>query len=123
MNKVTAQAPKSRDAKRGSSVSDKQVAYAVRDQHPVQVRLMNGDFLVALAYVIGMDDYHWVLVDHDLSTHLVHKTVPCLTILSGLTLDQDRHPSAPAIRERTAVFREMIIRTHFNHQPAKEPVS
>lgn len=110
--------------KRGSAASDKQIAFAVRDGHPVQVRLANGEHLVTLGYVIGVDDYHWVVIDHDLCTHLVHKSAPCVTILSHLSLDQDSHPNVSAIREAAAGFRERVLKDHFNQQtPAKEPLA
>lgn len=103
-------------------MSDKQIAFAVKNGHPVKVVLASGE-TITMAYVLGLDDYHVALIDHDLSVHLVHKSVPCITILSGLALERDTHPNAEQIGERTAAFREKIRRDHFNQTPAKEPAS
>jgi hypothetical protein len=116
---VTAQNGRTR-ARRGSFVSDKQIAFAVKEGNPVRATLASGE-IIPLAYVMGMDDYHVALIDHDLLVHLVHKSAPCLTILSTHSLDNDRHPNAEAIRTRTAGFRERVMSDHFNQQPAKEP--
>jgi hypothetical protein len=63
-----------RKTKRGSAVSDRQIFHAVKDGRPVQAVLGSGE-KIPLAYVLGVDDYHWALIDHDLSVHLVHKSV------------------------------------------------
>lgn len=103
-------------------MSDRQIAFAVKNGNPVKAVLAAGE-TITLAYVIGLDDYHVALIDHDLSVHLVHKSVPCITILSEFSLERDKHPNSERIRERTDSFREMILREHFNQHPAKEPVS
>ena len=99
--------PPARRAARGSSLSDRQVAYSVRDGRLVTVTLPNGEQING--YVMGSDDYHWALVTLNEEIVLVHKSVPSLCI--------DRRGSMPAQSERikslTAAFRQFVMETHF----------
>jgi len=92
----------------------------VRDERPVTVTFPTGEKV--MGYVMGADDYHWVVVDHDLKVHLVHKSAPCLSIESDLSLALDRHPNAEEIRTMTESFRRWVQENHF-HDTSRQGVS
>lgn len=76
--------------KRGSSVSDKQIARAASEGTQTVMFLGNAGGEIT-GYVVGMDDYHWLLasVSEGLQiVHLVHKTCPLVSFLP-LGLDQE----------------------------------
>lgn len=63
--------PRKDDSPAGATVSNRQLAYTVRDGRRVTFHIPNLD--PVLGYLAGMDDYHWLVVTPDLKLHLVHK--------------------------------------------------
>ncbi len=99
-------------SRRGSDLSDRQVAYSVRDGKSVTATLSTGDQISG--YVMGSDDFHWAIVDTSGEVHLVHKSSPSLKIDSKSTIAQ----ASVKIRDMVAVFRDSVMRDHFHHTPA-----
>jgi hypothetical protein len=62
--------------RRGSTMSDKQIAHAVVNDIPVTFRIIGtGNPLVeVVGWVCGVDDFHWNVVDAQGFTKLIHKT-------------------------------------------------
>lgn len=99
-------------SRRGSDVSERQIAFAVRDGKAVTAMLPDGRGL--RGYVIGIDDYHWVIIEPDTEqVHLVHKSSPVLSIAKDSTLDGE----PKAIKEACSSFRSKVTQEYFNQQP------
>lgn len=95
--------------KSGSHFSDRQIASAVKDGHALRVVLPNGDAIEG--WVFGVDNYHWGIVDAGGSTHLVHKSAPCVSVLDWLTMP-------PTLEEIVGPFRDYVMREHFGQTVA-----
>lgn len=113
MEQVSARARSTKPVK-GSHQSDKQIAYAVRDRRKVRA-IIPGALEPVEGYVLAMDDYHWVVVDLRLEVHLVHKSVPCFTVLRQ-TLDDEPADVAKQISEIIRSFRDRVVRDHFQSE-------
>lgn len=104
-------APSRRDQRRGSSVSDRQVAHAVKNGRKVTATLVTGDTVTG--YVMGADDYHWAMTADDGRIVLVHKSSPSLHIHADSTLDTE----SEATQKMVAPYRDLILREYFNQTP------
>lgn len=107
-----------RRVRRGSSTSDKQVAYAVRNGHEIEFHHGVDGIHVVRGYVFGMDDYHWAVVTESLHQWLVHKSAPLLHISPDPTLPDENKQAE--IESLVAPFREWVMRTHFRQTATKE---
>lgn len=92
--------------RRGSNASDKQIAHAVADSRQVQVGV-NGSTING--YVMGMDDYHWVVVDTKTTVHLVHKSAPLFTI-GRRTLSDELQTVQDELTPMLAPFQQFVLR-------------
>lgn len=96
-------------ARKGSHASTSQIAWSVRDGKAVTA-FLNGHEPIR-GWVAGMDDYHWIVVDEEGHTTLVHKSAPAMQIESSPSIE-----SAPqAVQDRVSTFRDFLMREHFNH--------
>lgn len=71
--------------KAGSSQSTKAVAVAAKERRIVCVRTPS---LHVDGMLVGMDDYHWVILDRRHTTHLVHKSLGTLSIFPSGVIPQ-----------------------------------
>ncbi len=97
-------------AQAGSSASDKQIAHAVKDYR--MVTFFPSGAQAVKGWVAGMDSYHWVVVEEDLTTILVHKSCPVVRF-NHYTLNPDNMDEP--LQERLRSFRQHILSAHFNH--------
>lgn len=97
--------------RRGSEASDRQVHFAVKDGRHVTFR-MDGPYPPLNGYVIGVDDYHWVVLDREGATHLVHKSCQWVTIGRPM-LDSE----SEEIRAAATPFRERVLTDVFHQTP------
>lgn len=103
--------------RRGSSASDKQVAWAVKDALAVAFHVFPGEPPV-FGWVMGMDDYHWVVcspaASHGVGVEivLVHRSCPEVRITS-VGLDTVDDLTALEVRKRVDRFQQYIMQQHF----------
>lgn len=97
--------------RRGSRSSDSQIYFAVKEQRRVIARFPDGGEVAG--YVLGLDDYHVVLMDTDRVIHLVHKTIPCLSV-TNLTLSQEHEEVAEELQVALSPFRAFVMRDVYN---------
>ncbi len=102
-----------RPARRGASLSDKQVAYSVRDGCPVTAYL-DGHGPVT-GYIYGADDYHWVLVTSDLDRFLIHKSTHLMFGREDTYAGERRHDE---LEQLVGPYRAWVLTAHFGRQPA-----
>lgn len=96
--------------RRGSEASDRQIHAAVKEQRRIEVDLPSGPIS---GYVMGMDDYHWVIAASSGQTYLVHKSAPCLVVTS-VTIAED--PDAtPDLMTKVDAFRRWVLKHVYNH--------
>lgn len=100
---------KSGITKPGSSFMEKQIAFAVKEGKQVCVTQPAGD--VITGWVMGMDAYHWGVVDSIGRVHLVHKS-NTLTITPTL-LDQAPEYARTMVEPVVAPFRDTVMRDYF----------
>lgn len=102
--------------RRGSSASEKQVAFAVRDQRMVEFALPDGR--QKFGYIVGSDDYHWVVADprDPGMVHLVHKSISCLSIHTR-TLQSEPVAVREALEPMLSGFRGFVMKEHFATSP------
>lgn len=95
--------------RRGSSQSDRVVAYSVRDGKQVTASLANGRDVTG--FIFGADDFHWSIITEDGQTVLVHKSCPSLLVSQFATI-----ATAPgSVQALVASFRAAVMRDHFHH--------
>lgn len=103
-------------ARRGSTTSDREIAFAVRTGQQVTFHPAVGDPVTG--YVCGMDDFHWKVIvpsNHN-SIELIHKTAPRVQVHPEPTYDQDK---TEAIEKIVAPFRSWVMKEFF--QQGEEP--
>lgn len=110
LNTQTATRPR----KTGSAMSDKQIARAAVEGR--KIVFYSGVLMPVEGYVVGMDDYHWLIAtpserDLGVQTALVHKTCPLVSFtgefLAG-EIDEDREK----IRSIGRTFWDFCISHH-----------
>lgn len=98
--------------RRGSTASDKQIWRAVAEERFVRFHSFS-DYPPVDGWVMGLDDYHYVVAQGDGSVLLVHKACPVVTITGNTLADQ-----TPAVQKRvrslTGPFRLWVEREFFN---------
>jgi sRNA-binding regulator protein Hfq len=102
---------------RGSSVSDKQMGRAAAEGTQVVMFLASGTDISG--YVVGMDDYHWLLasVSEGLRiVHLVHKTCPLVSFLPH-GLDQEDEEDQQWVTSIGSPFWGFCRRTYLGENP------
>lgn len=102
-----------RPARRGASLSDKQVAYSVRDGQQVTAYLDGHEPVTG--YVYGADDYHWALVTPDLGRYLIHKSTH---LMFGREDTYATEPNHDGLEQLVGPFRAWVLAAHFGRQPA-----
>lgn len=100
-----------RHESRGSSLSDRQVAFAVRDGRMVTATLSSGE--VVEGYIMGTDDYHWALVTADERVVLIHKSAPSLCINRTSSIEDQ----SVEVQNLATPFRRVVMETHFSVSP------
>lgn len=98
----------------GSAVSTKQIAWAAVNGRCVTFTTSVGEFS---GYVIGMDDYHWVVADPDgggthFKTRLIHKGLAPVVTVTDKTLDQEIEPVASAVTLAGSSFWALCRKNH-----------
>ena len=88
---------------------------SVKDRKAVRITLVTGEVLTGWIY--GVDDYHWGLVEADGSTHMVHKTAPCLSVVDA-SIGDLREEYRSEVEALADPFRRYVMKHHFNSQPA-----
>lgn len=98
--------------RRGSAQSDSQIAFAVRDRRMVIAHVPYIEPIYG--YVLGVDDYHWVVVDRVQpdEVHLIHKSSPCLTITQR-TLDDESSELQDRLGPMLDGYRDHVLKHHF----------
>lgn len=105
-----------RNPRQGSTMSDRQVAYAVKDGRMVTVTLPDGQEITG--YIFGKDDYHWALVTPDGEVALVHKSAPALRISATSSLSG----AVESVRDMVEIYRQHVISTYFNQTPSRRQI-
>lgn len=87
----TSAAPAVTRKKSGSAMSDKQIARAAVDGQRLIFR--TGAWTPLDGYVVGMDDYHWLIASpgelgEPVETTLVHKTCPLVSFTDTYLKDE-----------------------------------
>jgi hypothetical protein len=95
--------------RRGSSLSDRQVAHAVKDGKAVTATLATGDKVEG--WIFGSDDFHWSIVTREHDVYLVHKSSPALLIHRDSSIET----ADKAVQAMVSTYRDSVLRTHFNH--------
>jgi hypothetical protein len=115
---VSVDAVDRRRTRRGSALSDRQIAYSVRTGQRIAVLLpLLGDVEVA-GYAFGLDDYHLGLVTRDGQRLLIHKSAHLMFSREGTYANEPRREELEAL---VAPFRRWVERVHFGHTAAPEP--
>ncbi len=96
--------------KPASAASEKQMAHAAKSRKRVSVVLPDGSKVSG--YLVGADNYHWVLLSADGHTHLVHKTAPAVTI-EKMSIEND--PDAASIASSIEGYRSSVLVDYFKH--------
>lgn len=104
-----------RPARRGASLSDKQVAYSVRDGQQVTAYLAGHEPVTG--YVYGADDYHWALVTAELDRYLIHKSTHLMFGRED-TYAAERHHDE--LEKLVGPFRAWVLTSHFGRQPVPQ---
>lgn len=86
---------------RGNSASQKQIDKSVLEGRTVVFTTTVG---LVVGYVIGADDYTWVVSSTDGFVHLIHKTCPLVTFGQETTIDL--HPKAESLASAYKAFIE-----------------
>lgn len=86
---------------RGNSASQKQIDKSVLEGRAVAFTTTVG---LVTGYVVGADDYTWVVSAHDGTVSLVHKTCPLVTLGQDTTIDL--HPEAERLAAAYKAFIE-----------------
>jgi len=88
----------------GSTVSTKQIAWAAVNGRSVTFTTSVGEYS---GYVIGMDDYHWVVADpteNHFKTRLIHKGLAPVVTVTERLLDEETQQVASAITMAGSAF-------------------
>lgn len=98
----------------GSAVSTKQIAWAAVNERCVTFTTSVGEYS---GYVIGMDDYHWVIADPDgggthFKTRLIHKGLAPVVTVTDKTLDQEIEPVVTAVTMAGSAFWSLLRKNH-----------
>lgn len=101
-------------ARRGSSLSDKQVAFAVRDGKAVTATLSTGEKITG--HVFGSDDYHWSIVTVSGDIVLVHKSSPSLKIHTDPSIEA----ATDVVQRLVSSFRAAVMRDHFKQDSSRQ---
>lgn len=111
---------------RGSSVSDKQLGRAAAEGRALSFHGHQGA-IVRNAYLIGMDDYHWVvarmtdLVGNEQSVMLIHKSCPMVVIESpAASIDTQHENQQTWYAEVGGAFRSFCRRTYLGKNESEE---
>lgn len=106
--------------RRGSAASDKQVHRAVKEWQKIIFFPQMGPTVEG--WVIGLDDYHWVVFDTHGHTVLVHKSCPSLRI-TDVEPEALGEPKATKIREAGEPFRNHVLSEHFGQDQPRSAAS
>lgn len=100
--------------RRGSTFTDKQIAFSVRERRAVRAHLLGGVEAVS-GWVCGMDDYHWGVVDGKGDVHLVHKS-------SSITITRESVELPSEAEAVVAPFRDSEwMKAHFGQTSQPQP--
>lgn len=100
--------------KLGAAVSTKQIAHAVKAERLVEVWYSPDTWFSG--YIIGADDYHWIVIDLDLGVNLVHKSGSRLRIHPKRTIESEPQSLQSQIRQLTDPFRRAVLKQHFSQE-------
>jgi hypothetical protein len=93
----------------GSSVSTKQLAYAVKERRQITLQPAAGQPITG--WLCGLDDYHYFVVDSDGAQYLVHKTGTVVQLHAETSTPPDQ--VCPVFEP----FRESVLRNQFSQEP------
>lgn len=108
----TGTAVRSSRTRRGSTQSDRQIAFAVRDGKMVTVTISTGEKVTG--YVFGVDDFHWLIITPHVETLMVHKSAPSVLIHQKSTLDA----AHAEVQTLVSHFRSSVLRDYFKTTPS-----
>lgn len=106
--------PAKKDSRRGSTTSDREIAFAVRTGQRVTFNPLVGEPVTG--YVGGMDDFHWkvaTIEDGNVVVVLVHKTAATVKVHPKPTYNDDEHRHD--LEQIVAPFRDYVMRTFFQN--------
>lgn len=107
--------------KSGSHQSTKVVAAAAKHERLVCARAAS---VHIDGILVGMDDYHWVILDRNETTHLVHKSLAVLSIHAD-GIPSHQNITAEEYKDLTSAaegFRQHMMKVVY-HQPEGEGVA
>jgi hypothetical protein len=100
-----------KSAKSGSSLSTKQLGFAVKEGRQVHFEFPDREPITG--YICGMDDFHWMVITPQGNKKLIHKgSASAIELPNEATYDTE--PQKELLDSVVLPFRRWVLRTLFD---------